>query len=135
MRKSGVKHLDDIRQIDWLIVPAERSAPIHPAQERLIARHFRIPHEPSGNDLTFVSGSPESAGAAAESCSTRNPGPPVHLMMRPMAKIVTCLPGSGPVSRSGGQGRAAAPCTPLPARAVYLTASRENPPRRVESRS
>jgi hypothetical protein len=53
MRKSGVKLLDDIRQIDWLIVPAER-CPDPAALESLIARHFRIPHEPAGNDLTFV---------------------------------------------------------------------------------
>ena len=53
MRKSGVKRLDDIRQIDWLIVQADQCS--NPsAQEGLIACHFRIPHDPSGNDLTFV---------------------------------------------------------------------------------
>ena len=53
MRKSGVKRLDDIRQIDWLFVAVEH-CPDAPSEERLIARHFRIPHGPSGNDLTFV---------------------------------------------------------------------------------
>ncbi len=53
MRKSGVKRLDDIRQIDWLIVATER-CPDPSTEQHLIARHFRIPHEPSGNDLTFV---------------------------------------------------------------------------------
>jgi len=53
MRKSGVKCFDDIRQIDWLIVPADQ-CPNQSAQERLIACHFRIPHDPSGSDLTFV---------------------------------------------------------------------------------
>ncbi len=53
MRKSGIKRLDDIRQIDWLIVPAKR-CPDRATLEGMIARHFRIPHEPSGNDLTFV---------------------------------------------------------------------------------
>ncbi len=53
MRKSGVKCLDDIRQIDWLIV-ATGQCTNQSAQQRLIARHFRIPHGPSGNDLTFV---------------------------------------------------------------------------------
>ncbi len=53
MRKSGIKRLDETRQIDWLIISAERCSE-RSAQESLIARHFRIPHEPSGNDLTFV---------------------------------------------------------------------------------
>ncbi len=53
MRKSGIKQLDDIRQIDWLIMPAER-CPDQLTLDRLIARYFRIPHEPEGNDLTFV---------------------------------------------------------------------------------
>ncbi len=53
MRKSGVKRLNDIRQIDWLIVPADQC--LNPsAQQRLIACHFRIPHDPWGNDLSFV---------------------------------------------------------------------------------
>lgn len=53
MRKSGVKRLDDIRQIDWLLVAAHQ-CPDPAYEQRLIARHFRIPHEPAGNDLTFV---------------------------------------------------------------------------------
>ncbi len=53
MRKSGVKRLDDIRQIDWLIVPAEQCTNSSD-QRRLIACHFRIPHDSSGNDLSFV---------------------------------------------------------------------------------
>jgi hypothetical protein len=53
MRKSGVKLCDEIRQIDWLIVPAGQ-CPDESAQGQFVARHFRIPHEPSGNDLTFV---------------------------------------------------------------------------------
>jgi hypothetical protein len=53
MRKSGVKMCDDIRQIDWLIVSAEQ-CPDETAQQQLVARHFRIPHDPYGNDLTFV---------------------------------------------------------------------------------
>ncbi len=53
MRKSGVKLLDDIRQVDWLFVAA-KSCPDPSTEQDLIARHFRIPHEPSGNDLTFV---------------------------------------------------------------------------------
>jgi len=53
MRKSGVKCLDDIRQIDWLVVSKEQ-CPDQSTQERLIACYFRIPHQSSGNDLTFV---------------------------------------------------------------------------------
>lgn len=53
MRKSGTKQLDDVRQIDWLIVPAGR-CPDQSTLDSLIARYFRIPHGPSGNDLTFV---------------------------------------------------------------------------------
>jgi hypothetical protein len=53
MRKSGVKHYDEMRQIDWLVVPIEQCQD-QSAQDRLIARHFRIPHPPAGNDLTFV---------------------------------------------------------------------------------
>lgn len=53
MRKSGVRLLDEVRQIDWLIVSAEQCRD-EASQQRLIARHFRIPHGPSGNDLTFV---------------------------------------------------------------------------------
>ncbi len=53
MQKSGIRQLDDIRQIDWLIVATER-CPDQSALNNLIACYFRIPHEPSGNDLTFV---------------------------------------------------------------------------------
>ncbi len=53
MRKFGTKQLDDIRQIDWLIVPSNRCSS-QSMVENLIACHFRIPHEPSGNDQTFV---------------------------------------------------------------------------------
>ncbi len=56
MRTRGVKIIDpvlDIRQIDWMIVPAGE-CPDPVAERRLIAAYFRKPHEPWGSEQAFV---------------------------------------------------------------------------------
>jgi len=53
MVTSGVKLCDDIRQIDWFVLPADQ-CPDDTIQAQIISRHFRVPHEPWGNDRTFV---------------------------------------------------------------------------------
>ncbi len=56
MRMRGVKVLDSVslsRQLDWLIVPAHQCRDEHDEQ-RLIAAHFRVPHEPWEPRQAFV---------------------------------------------------------------------------------
>jgi hypothetical protein len=56
MRTHGVKQLDPVhqtRQLDWLVLPA-RQCPDPAAEQRIVAVHFRVPHEPWGPELAFV---------------------------------------------------------------------------------
>lgn len=53
IRKSGVKLFDETHQVDWLVVRIEQ-CPDEISMAQLVARHFRVPHEPWGNDPTFV---------------------------------------------------------------------------------
>jgi hypothetical protein len=56
MRTQGFKLNDPVletMQVEWLLVSAHE-CPNGEAERRLIARHFRIPHEPWGPDRAFV---------------------------------------------------------------------------------
>lgn len=56
MVTQGARILDHprgSRQIDWMVVPIEQ-CPDDAAERRVVASHFRIPHEPWAPCLAFV---------------------------------------------------------------------------------
>jgi len=56
MKTQGVKVLDPVletNQLQWLVVPA-RECPDNESERRVIARYFRVPHEPWGPEKAFV---------------------------------------------------------------------------------
>jgi hypothetical protein len=56
MKTRGVKILDPVlesSQLDWMVVGVEE-CPDAEAEQRIVAIHFRIPHQPWGSDRTFV---------------------------------------------------------------------------------
>lgn len=57
MITRGIKFLDpvaDTNQVDWLVVSRE-DCPDETTEQHLVARHFRIPHQPWGSEQAFVS--------------------------------------------------------------------------------
>ncbi len=56
MRTRGVKIMDPVlenSQIDWMFVRVEE-CPDEQAEKEIVAAHFRLPHQPSGNMRAFV---------------------------------------------------------------------------------
>ncbi|NLX95443.1 MAG: hypothetical protein GXY83_04635 [Rhodopirellula sp.] len=56
MKTRGVKILDPVSessQMDWLLVRVE-DCPNEQAEQRLVATHFRVPHQTMGHVRAFV---------------------------------------------------------------------------------
>jgi hypothetical protein len=56
MRTCGIKLLDSVLgtvQIDWIVVPTNECRDIV-AENKLVRKHFRKPHEPWGHRGAFV---------------------------------------------------------------------------------
>ncbi len=56
MITRGTKFMDPVletNQLDWLVVASEE-CPDTASEQQLVARHFRIPHQPWGSRGAFV---------------------------------------------------------------------------------